>query len=172
VSRPGQCYKAFMWRRRRKPSERLPWYRAPDYDGNLTEAEKRELDAYRSKPRHPAFEYEPLPEHVQMYISGLEIEAYDAKQERPVVRAIICSLAGAALLYANHYGFTPRDSILDYAFGIALVLVPWIAYRFEWQKNADAFDAGSSEGILKQWELDYISDAHLAAKRRGDPPKL
>jgi hypothetical protein len=78
-----------------------------------------------------------------------------------------------ALLYANHYGFTPRDSILDYVFGIALVVVPWIAYRFEWRKNADAFDPGSSEGILKQWELDYITNAHLAAKRAaGDPPDL
>jgi hypothetical protein len=164
-----------MWlrRKRRKSSERPPWYRAADYDGNLTEAEKRELDGLRARPRHPAFEFGPLPEHVQMYISGLEIEAYDAKQERPVVRAIIFSLAGAALLYANHYGFTPRNSILDYVFGIAVIVVPWIAYRFEWQKNADAFDPGSSEGILKQWELDYITNAHLAAKRAaGDPPDL
>jgi hypothetical protein len=99
-----------------------------------------------------------------MYISGLEIEAYDLKQERSAGRAITFSLAGAALLYADHFGFTPRDSIWDYVVGIALVIVPWIAYRFEWQKNADAFGP-ASEGILKEWELDYITKAHLAAKR-------
>ena len=159
-----------MWlrRKRSKSSERPPWYRAGDYDGNLTEAEKRELDGFRAQPRHPAFEFWPLPEHVESYISGLEIEAYDAKQAPPVTRAIIFSLAGAALLYLNHYGFTPRDSLLDYAFGIALIVVPWIAYRFEWQKNADAFDPRSitSDGILKEWELQYIINEKLAAKRR------
>src|SRR5271166_3100234 len=37
----------FGWLRRRQrksPSERLPWYRAPDYSGDLIEAEKRELE--------------------------------------------------------------------------------------------------------------------------------
>ena len=38
-----------MWKRKRK-SEWLPWYRAPDYKGDLTEAQKRELDAFRMQP--------------------------------------------------------------------------------------------------------------------------
>ena len=171
LARETLLQSGLMWwpRTRRKSSDRPPWYRAPDYDGNLTEAEKRELDGFRAQPRHPAFEFSPLPEHVQSYISGLEIEAYDAKQAPPATRAIIFSLAGAALLYLNHYGFTPRDSLLDYAFGIALVAVPWIAYKFEWQKNADAFDPASitSDSILKEWELEYITNAKLAAKRRA-----
>ena len=167
------CYKAnsMWWRRRKrlKSSERPPWYRAADYDGNLTEAEKRELDRVRAQPSHPALKCMPLPEHVQMYIYGLEIEAYDAKQEPPATRAIIFSLAGATLLYANHYGFTPRDSIWDYAFGIILVIVPWIVYRFEWQKNADA-RGSTSESIVKEWELEYIVNAKLAAERRASDP--
>ena len=58
---------------------------------------------------------------------------------------------------------------MDYAFAIALVVVPWIAYRLEWQKNADAFDPASitSDGILKEWELAHITNAKLAAMRRA-----
>jgi hypothetical protein len=56
----------------------------------------------------------------------------------------------------------------DYVFGIALVVFPWIAYRFEQRKNTAAF-GHTSEGILKEWELDYLTKAHLAAKHdRGD----
>ena len=162
----------FGWlrrRRRKSPSERLPWYRAPDYSGNLTEAEKRELDAFRMQVRHPAARYGDLPEEVKMYISGLQIEAYDLKQERAAGRAFTFSLAGAALLYINHFGFGTRDLIWPYVVGLALMIVPWIVYRFEWQKNADAFDFGS-EGILMEWELDHVTKAKLAAKHASDPP--
>ena len=41
-----------MWRRKRK-AEWLPWYQARSYKGDLTEAEKRELDAFRMQPKHP-----------------------------------------------------------------------------------------------------------------------
>ena len=99
-----------MWGRR-KSSERPPWYRASGYRGKLTEAEKRELDAFRAQPSHPAFEYGELPEHVEMYISGLEIEAYDLKQARAFGRALTCSLIGAAVLYATHFRF--QSSQLD-----------------------------------------------------------
>jgi len=157
-----------MWRRR-KSGERPPWYRARDYKGNLTEAEKSKLDGFRARPRHPAFEYGELPEHVELYISGLEVEADELRQARATGRAITFSLVGALLLYANHFGFTPRDSILDYVFGIALVIVPWIAYRFEQRKNAEAFGP-ASEGILKEWELEYIAKAYLDEKHRPDDP--
>jgi hypothetical protein len=66
-----------MWWKRESSSKRLPWYRAPNYSGNLTEAEKRQLDALRMQAPHPAARYEDLPEEVQSYISGLAIEAYD-----------------------------------------------------------------------------------------------
>ena len=156
-----------MWRRRSKSSERPPWYRATDYKGNLTEAEKRQLDGFRALPRHPAFEYGDLPEHIEMYISGLEIEAYDLKQERLLGRALFFSIIGAVVLYANHFGINRRDSILDYVFGAALLIVPWIAYPVRWRKNADVF-APASEGILKEWELDYVTKAALAAKRANN----
>jgi hypothetical protein len=162
----------FGWLRRgqrKSSSERLPWYRAPDYSGNLTEAEKRELDASRVQARHPAYQHGELPEHVESYIAGLEIEAYDLKQARAAACALAATLVGAAVLYVTHFGIRPSDSIWDYLIGLAFIILPWFAYRSEWRKNADAFSAHG--GILKEWELDHITKARLAAKRRAnDPP--
>jgi hypothetical protein len=42
-----------MWKRKPK-TEWVPWYRAHDYKGDMTETEKRELDAFRMEPKHPA----------------------------------------------------------------------------------------------------------------------
>jgi exonuclease I len=36
-----------MFRRKKKQPEHLPWYRARNYKGNLTEDEKRQLDFFR-----------------------------------------------------------------------------------------------------------------------------
>jgi hypothetical protein len=50
------------------------------------------------------------------------------------------------------------------------MILPWIVYRSEWQKNADAF-VPASENILMEWELNYITNSKLAAKHRAsDPP--
>ena len=66
-------------------------------------------------------------------------------------------------------GSVRSNSIWDYLIGFALMIIPWIVYRSEWQKNADAFSA--YEGILKEWELDHITKAKLAAEHRAnDPP--
>jgi hypothetical protein len=42
-----------MFRRKKKQPEHLPWYRARNYKGNLTEAEKRQLDFFRMQEKHP-----------------------------------------------------------------------------------------------------------------------
>jgi exonuclease I len=55
-----------MWKRKRKAEEWLPWYRARNYKGDLTEAEKRQFDAFRMQPKHPADH--DLPEEVRNYI--------------------------------------------------------------------------------------------------------
>ena len=164
-----------MWGRR-KSSERPPWYRASGYRGKLTEAEKRELDAFRAQPSHPAFEYGELPEHVEMYISGLEIEAYDLKQARAFGRALTCSLIGAAVLYATHFGFSRRNSIWDYVFGIALLIVPWIAYRFETKRLFSATPAKASKRngswITSQRRILRRRGAILQACERGQSSPL
>ena len=162
----------FGWLRRRQrqsSSERLPWYRAPDYSGNLTEAEKGELDAFRMQAHHPASEPE-LPEHVELCITGLQLDVYDLKQERAAVRAFTTTLVGAAILYIAHFGAGPSNSIWSYLGGLALMILPWIVYRSEWRKNADA-NLFVSEAILMEWELQYIANAKMAARRRAnDPP--
>lgn len=66
---------------RKNKKEPLPWYRARNYKGNLTEAEKRELDLLRHREseggEHPSANYGYLPEEVQSYLSKIEIERYD-----------------------------------------------------------------------------------------------
>ncbi|HME86356.1 MAG TPA: hypothetical protein VKG91_17875 [Roseiarcus sp.] len=119
--------------------------------------------------RHPAYQYGDLPEHVESYIARLEIEAHDLRQERVAARVFATTLVGAAILYVTHFGVGPSDSIWGYLLGLALIILPWIVYRSEWRKNADAFSA--YEGILMEWELDYVTKAKLAAKHRAsDPP--
>jgi len=54
---------------RRTQGETLPWYRQRGYDGDLTEAEKRELDGLRALPEHPATQREDLPDEVQSYLA-------------------------------------------------------------------------------------------------------
>jgi hypothetical protein len=41
-----------MFGRKKKPAECLPWYRARDYKGDLTENEKRQLDLFRMRKEH------------------------------------------------------------------------------------------------------------------------
>lgn len=36
-----------MWWKREQRTEFLPWYRVPGFKGKVSEAEKRQLDAFR-----------------------------------------------------------------------------------------------------------------------------
>jgi len=44
--------------KRKRIAEWLPWYRGRNYKGDLTEAEKHQLDALRMQPTHPAARWE------------------------------------------------------------------------------------------------------------------
>lgn len=153
-----------MWKRKPKP-EWVPWYRASDYKGNLTEDEKRQFDAFRMQPKHPAAEVDDLPEEVQNYINGLELELYDHKQDAAAGRAFFLSAIGAALLFANYKGWFGAPTIWSWlTSGIALA-APWLWYRYEWNKNAgELFPKDGSgnpisrtdEEIRKEWELNYL----------------
>jgi hypothetical protein len=59
-----------MWKRKRKV-ERLPWYRDRNYKGDMSEDQKRQLDAFRMQPKHPAAEEDDLPAEVQNYINSI-----------------------------------------------------------------------------------------------------
>jgi hypothetical protein len=78
-----------MFWRPKKQREVLPWYRARGYKGDLTEAEKREVDSFRVLPKHPAAQYEDLPDEVQQYIAEVEIERYDLKQDKAAASAFV-----------------------------------------------------------------------------------
>jgi hypothetical protein len=155
-----------MWKRKGN-GERLPWYRASDYKGNLTEDQKRQLDAFRMQPKHPAASYDDLPEEVQNYINGIELELYDHKQGGAASRAFFWSAIGAALLFANYKGWFGAPTIWSWlTSGIALA-APWLWYRYEWNKNAEELfpkdDSGNpisrtDEEIRKEWELNYLSE--------------
>jgi hypothetical protein len=150
-----------MWKRKPKP-EWVPWYRARNYKGNLTEAEKRKLDALRMQPKHPAASWEDLPEEVQNYLIKIELELYDMKQERAVSKAMFLSAIGAGLIYLNYVGFFGVPvPWWRYAAGALFLVVPWFAYRHEWNKNAEEMHPGhnrTEEGIREQWELEYVFD--------------
>jgi hypothetical protein len=88
-----------MWKR--KQQEWVPWYRARNYKGNLTEAEKRQLDAFRTQPKHPAATFDDLPEEAQGYLSGIRLELYDKKQDGAASRAFVMSAIGAGVLFLN-----------------------------------------------------------------------
>jgi hypothetical protein len=82
---------------RKRKADWVPWYRERKYKGNLTEAEKRQLDAFRTQPKHAAASSDDLPEEVQSYLSGIEMELYDKKQEGVAARAFLYSAIGAGL---------------------------------------------------------------------------
>ncbi|MBT4041923.1 MAG: hypothetical protein HOB08_24580 [Rhodospirillaceae bacterium] len=164
-----------MFGRRWKNQEWVPWYRRKDYKGNLTEAEKRELDAFRLQDNHPATRFEDLPGEVQGYIIALELQVYDFKQEKALDRPIFASIAGAIIIFLTYKGLIFAGSFY-YFFGTLLLTLPWYFYSREWKKNADAFRFAPEdppnlydEGIQTEWELTYITERKLG-KREMEPP--
>lgn len=159
-----------FWRRARQ-REFLPWYRDPNYKGDLKEAEKRELDALRTQPKHPAARYEDLPDEVQAYIARLEVEAYDAKQDNASISSISCTLFGVALLCFHYLGTPP--TFWTWTCGLGLLIVPWFVYRHRWNKNAKEFfpDSGGTispadEAIRKEWEVRNVGRSRSASVAR------
>jgi hypothetical protein len=157
-----------LWRKRKKKKEPLPWYRMPDFKGNLTEDEKRELDSFRYRAEHegvahPAASFSDLPEEVGSYISKLEIELYDKIQEQLVGRCFLLSGLGAFLLL-NYFGWFTLNyhSAERLLFGAVLLLVPWVYYPIKWRKNADQHLGEADEAIREQWELNHIVNKKIA----------
>jgi hypothetical protein len=155
-----------MFWRRKKQREVLPWYRDPGYRGPLTEAQKRELDAFRMQPTHPAARYEDLPDEVQAHIARLEVENYDQKQYQVVTRLIVSNLVGAALVYFYFFGTPNLSNGWLLAWGLGLLIVPWFTYPRQWRKNADEFitdylsegrDSPANESLKKEWEISHVS---------------
>jgi hypothetical protein len=156
-----------------KQREVVPWYREPGYQGPLTEAQKRELDALRSQPKHPAARYEDLPEEVQAHIARLEVESYDRKQDLAAAPALACSAVGVALVCLHYFGAPTLSTFWTWTIGLGLVIVPWAVYRREWNKNAEEFmpnyigegrDSPANEALLREWEVNYVSRQNISAR--------
>ena len=127
-----------MFRRKKKPTERLPWYRERNFKGNLTENEKRQLNSFRMRESHPAATNGSLPEEVQRYISSLEMEVYDRKQGSLVGGCLVVSVIGAFFLVRYIVGYQ-EGSFWAYTWALCLLVLPWIYYPIQWRKNADEF---------------------------------
>jgi hypothetical protein len=88
------------WRNPPARSRSLPWYRARDYKGDVTEEEKRELDSFRHREseggEHPSASYGDLPKEVQLYISKIEIEARPGHTSWHQAAVSICGVMSAA----------------------------------------------------------------------------
>jgi hypothetical protein len=163
-----------MWKRKRK-AEWLPWYRARNYKGDMTEAEKRQLDAFRMQPTHPAVQWDDLPEEVQKYVSRIEVELYDHKQQQAAGRSLFFCAVGVLLLFLNYKGCLGDPTIWSYVGAVLLLVLPWFVYRYEWNKNAEEFlpsDAPygvTEERIREEWELNYIVSRRVEQRRaEGD----
>ena len=163
-----------MWNRHTKKGEVLPWYRAPDYKGKMTEAEKQSLNSFRAQEKHPTATSDDLPEEGQLYISRLELDLSHRKQDKLTGRALAVSLAGAALLCISYFGL-PFSEPWSYLLGAALLIGPWLVYRYEWNKNVEKFLprelepgtlSATDEGLRHEWEANYIADTRMQEREK------
>ena len=109
-----------MLGRKKKPIERLPWYRARNYRGDLTENEKRQLDSFRMRREHPAASYDTLPGEVKVYMGELTLEIYDTKQER---LRVACSVVSGASVFPRPLRFWLCGGVV-----VRVLFVSWNAY--------------------------------------------
>ena|SRR5215207_8609084 len=160
-----------MFGRKKKPPERLPWYRVRTYKGDLSEDEKRQLDSFRMQETHPAASQDSLPREVQSYVIALEMEIYDRKQERLVGCCLLVSGVGAFFLFRYIFGYE-EGSFFKYSWSVLLLVLPWIYYRIQFKRNADDYlPPGeavfpTNEAIRKEWELEYISNKRSLERPR------
>jgi hypothetical protein len=160
-----------MFRRKEKSIERLPWYRARGYKGDLTESEKRQLDSFRMRKEHPAASYDSLPKEVRMCMSKLELQIYDRTQESLVRGCFAVSCIGFFLFARYFFGYA-EGSLLEYAGSFSLLVVPWAYYAIRWRRNADEllppgdYRSRTAEALRMEWELEYIADKRSAERQR------
>ena len=156
--------------------EWLPWYRASKYKGDLTEAEKRQLDAFRMRPKHPAAMPDDLPDEVQQYIDRIQLELYVRKQRAAATRGLVFSPIGAALLLLNYKNYVV-PTIWSNLGGALLLCCPWLIYWYVWRKNAEDFmptgtpSRAAEEGIRQEWEHTYIARARSRASTDSQQDK-
>lgn len=157
---------------RKRKSEWLPWYRQKDYKGDLTEAEKRQLDAFRASGEHPSANPGSLPEEVKGYISNIESEKYDRKSDSRFHNTVMITVAGLQMIYIF---YLRHDEYRVFGY----IIIPILIALFWWQNHLESVrdlddylpPPGSDkpfptdEGIRREWELRYIFESRQAARR-------
>jgi hypothetical protein len=156
------------WMSNEKP-ERLPWYRAKDYKGKLTEDDKRQLDAFRMQESHPATDPNTLPDDVKAYINALEFELVELKRHNSITYAVIATVFALILAYYSGYlGNGYASPFVVYMFSALIIAVYWWKHTKEDKAlveqllPSDSFDP-TAEAIKFEWEVEY-----LVTKRRAD----
>lgn len=152
-----------MWKRKQN-NKNVPWYRQPDYKGNIKESHKRKLDAFREQVNHPSTRYDDIPEDVQRYISSLEIQLYDYKQQKAFNGAAAVSFAGICILALLYFGFNNSSDTWRYYLAATLVFIPWFVYGSKSKKISQEFFSSNDislsnteEKIREEWELNHLS---------------
>ena len=119
----------------KKNAEVLPWYRKPSYKGKMSEEEKRILDLFRMKEKHPAATIDDLPEEVASYINRIEFELYDhLKQDKLMQNCLAVSAVAAVLLYLSYFGLPDITILGSYIAGTVMLIFPWFVYNSEFEK--------------------------------------
>lgn len=145
-----------------KQVEWVPWYRRKDCKITLTEDEKRHLDSFRLGERHPAVDWDELPEEAQSYVGQLELDIYDAKQDAVVGRAFVLTFFGAFILFLAYHDLSWFDPVVTYFIGGVVIVYAWVNCRREHKKNADGLFpeylgngapfSPTHEGLQAHWE--------------------
>lgn len=137
--------------------EPLPWYRKPSYRGKMPESHKRVLDRIRMKGPHPATTYSELPEEAQRYVTSLELEIYDAKQQFLFLGSLLFCVIGVILLYQWYKAGDPFNMLI----GLIFAVVPWFYYRVQSKKNWNEFwpdgdsNRRTNEAMQMEWDIHY-----------------
>jgi hypothetical protein len=160
-----------MFWRKKAANEPLPWYRAKNYKGKMTEKQKRLLDTIRFQRSHPAATYEGLLPEVQNYINRLELEVYDAKQQSLFAGCALLSFLGGQSLYRD-YTSGDEASLLSISYGVIMLGAPWIYYSVKFKKNASEHMPDENptyptdEALRVEWEIEHLSQ--MGQRERGE----
>lgn len=156
-----------MWvRRMTKKGEWLPWYRQKGYKGDLTEDEKKYLDAFTLMPEHPAASEDSLPEEVRDYIADLEFQLHDTKRDTLYLQALVSMGVGAYCVYEAALGDAWTGSPLSYLIGFSLIFYTPFYLRKETRRLSNELllktetggpETTSDVGIRRHWDMMAIS---------------
>ncbi len=144
----------------------VPWYRQKSYHGNLSEEEKRHLDAFYQLDQHPAVYHGDLPEEASRYINELECELHQERQDSAVTKFFAMIGIGLAVFYVTYNGLGWLGNI-GYLVGAVIIVFALYQYYQAHSRNSDWFMPKyegdnapvslTEEKLFEHWDLDEIT---------------